>query len=53
MFVNTPGSINSVFSDLFMKFQGVILGVFGTILGEETCGKIRGEKPSEVVKETI
>ena len=31
--INTPGSMNSLFSDCFKKFGGVILEVFGTIWG--------------------
>ena len=40
--LSTPGSMNRLFSDLFRKFEGVILGVFGTIwgcLGEILAGK--------------
>ena len=29
----TPGSMNRLFSDLFRKFEGVILEVFATIWG--------------------
>ena len=41
-FSYTPGSMNRLFSDLFRKFEGVILEVFGTILG--CLGEIFGVK---------
>ena len=36
----TPYSMNSLFSEFFMKFEGVILGLFGTIFGRRFGRKI-------------
>ena len=41
-FLYTPGSMNRLFGDLFRKFEGVILGTFGTIWG--CLGEVLGEK---------
>ena len=43
--LRTPGSMNRLFSDFFRKFEGVILGVFGTIWG--CLGEILGGNLSE------
>ena len=45
----TPGSMNSLFSDFFRKFEGVILEVFGSIFGVfgRDCGRKIGVKPGE------